>query len=187
MKLIVGLGNPGKEYENTRHNIGFKVLDEIAKELNVECNQKKFSALIVQVTVQGEKVILMKPQTFMNCSGEAVIKAMNFYQIPVEDLIVIHDDLDLPVGKLRIRKSGSSGGQKGMKNIMDHVHSQDITRLRLGIDKSPIIPVVDYVLGKFSKDESELVQKCIVRAKEAAIALVHHELGDVMTRYNIKI
>lgn len=115
MKIIVGLGNPGKEYENTRHNSGFKVMDEIAKECGVSIEQKKFKALIATTRIGGEQVMLMKPQTYMNNSGEALIEAVKFYHVDVEDILVIYDDMDMPVGKIRLREKGSAGGQNGVK------------------------------------------------------------------------
>ena len=153
MKLIVGLGNPGLKYENTRHNCGFMVLDKLARDLNVDINQNKFKSLISVFKYKDEQVILMKPQTYMNLSGEAVVLAVNYYKINMEDILIVHDDLDLPVGKLRIRKQGSGGGQKGMKNIIDLLHTNEISRIRVGIDHDERIPVVDYVLGKVKKED----------------------------------
>lgn len=184
MKLIVGLGNPGREYEKTRHNAGFCVLDELAKLCHTSIEQKKFNALIGMTQIQGEQVLLMKPQTYMNASGEAVIQAMNFYKIEIKDILVIHDDLDIPVGKLRIRTQGSSGGQKGMQSIMNHLHSQEIARIRVGIDKNPLIPVVDYVLGKIPKDELKDYENSVQKAAEAAYMSINHSIADVMNRYN---
>lgn len=184
MKLIVGLGNPGREYEKTRHNAGFCVMDELAKLCHTTIEQKKFNALIGTTQIKGEQVLLMKPQTYMNASGEAVIQAMNFYKIDAKDLLVIHDDLDIPVGKLRIRTQGSSGGQKGMQSIMNHVHTQEIARIRVGIDKNPLIPVVDYVLGKIPKEELKDYENSIQKAAEAAYMSVTHSIADVMNRYN---
>lgn len=186
MKLIVGLGNPGKEYENTRHNAGFRVMDEIAEELRVDINQKKFKALIAMTKVSGEQVLLMKPQTYMNLSGEAVGEAMRFYQIPIEDLLVIYDDLDMTIGKIRLREKGSAGGQNGMKSIISHVHTQDFNRIRVGIGKDARIPVVDWVLGKISNEDMEAHKESIVLAKEAAIYSVTHSFMDTMNRFNKK-
>lgn len=184
MKIIVGLGNPGKEYEKTRHNAGFCVIDELAKMCQTKVDQKKFNALIATIRVGNEQVILMKPQTFMNASGEAVIQAINFYKINPEDILIIHDDLDIPVGKLRIRTQGSSGGQKGMQSIMNHLHTQELSRVRVGIDKDPFIPVVDYVLGKVSKEDREAYKDSIQRAAEAAYMFITKPIGEVMNRYN---
>ncbi|MEG0076504.1 aminoacyl-tRNA hydrolase [Anaerorhabdus sp.] len=184
MKLIVGLGNPGKEYEHTRHNAGFDAIDELAKLCHTSIDQKKFNALIAQVRVGNEQVILMKPLTYMNASGEAVIQAVNFYKIETKDILIIHDDLDLPVGKLRIRTQGSSGGQKGMQSIMNHLHSQEIQRIRVGIDKNPLIPIVDYVLGKIPKESKADYQDSLIKAAEAAYMSISHDFSEVMNRYN---
>ncbi len=184
MKLIVGLGNPGKEYERTRHNVGFLVLDEIANTLNVSIKQEKFKANIELVRIGSEQVLLMKPLTYMNCSGEAVIQAMNFYKIKNDDVLVIHDDLDLPVGKVRIRYQGSSGGQKGISNIMQHLKTQQLSRIRIGIDKNPLIPIVDYVLGKFTKEEEPLIVNSVSQSAKAAIYWVEHPIEKVMNEFN---
>lgn len=186
MKLIIGLGNPGKEYEKTRHNTGFCVLDALAKEFNVTIATKKFKALIETVMIHGEKVILMKPQTYMNLSGEAVIQVMNFYQIEKKDILVIYDDLDLPVGKIRLREKGSAGGQNGMKNIIQHLHSQEFSRIRVGIDKNENIPIVDYVLGKIKKEDQVAFQEAINQARDAAIYSINHTFIDTMSAYNKK-
>lgn len=186
MKLIVGLGNPGKEYDKTRHNAGFSVMDEICKELGCELTQKKFKALYATVKVNGESVLLMKPQTYMNLSGEAVQAAMKFYQISNKDLLVIYDDMDLPVGKIRIREKGSAGGQNGMKNIIKMIGTQEFTRIRVGIGKDARIPVVDYVLGKIRKEEMADFEKAVVEAKDAAIYSITHTAIETMNAYNRK-
>jgi len=186
MKLIVGLGNIGKKYENTRHNAGFDVVDMVASKLNVIINQDKFKAKVVSFNYKGEKVYLMKPTTFMNLSGEAIIEIVNFYKLQVEDLLVIHDDLDLPVGKIRIRKKGSAGGQNGMKNIQSHLHSQEIRRIKIGIGKDPKIAVVDYVLGKHRKEDLEEYHKSLDKASDAAIAFIDQDFEKVMNKYNQK-
>ncbi len=184
MKIVIGLGNPGKKYEKTRHNAGFEALDYLAKKCNVDFNQEKFHAQIASTVVKGEKVLLMKPLTYMNNSGEALIQAMNFYKVELEDVLVLHDDLDIPVGKIRIRARGSAGGQKGMASIQNHVHSQDVFRIRIGIDKSPVIPVVDYVLGKVPNEERVEYNQALEKAAEAAYYFIHHSIDDVMNRFN---
>lgn len=186
MKLIVGLGNPGKEYEYTRHNSGFCVMDAIAKECHVDISQRKFKALTVQTRIGKETVLLMKPQTFMNLSGEAVIQAINFYHIDIQDILIIYDDLDLPIGKIRLREKGSAGGQNGMKNIISHLHTQEFNRIRIGIDKDPIIPVIDWVLGKVRKEDKEMYDKAIEMAKDAAIFSCSHSFMDTMSHFNKK-
>ncbi len=184
MKLIVGLGNPGKKYEKTRHNAGFEAIDLVAKKCQLGFTQEKFNAEIASGNIQGEKVLLMKPLTYMNNSGEAVIQAMNFYKIDTKDILVLHDDLDLPIGKIRIRMQGSAGGQKGMASIQRHVHAQDIARIRIGIDKSPIIPVVDYVLGKVPKEERGEYDKALEHAAMAAVSFIDNPIEIVMNRFN---
>jgi len=184
MKLIVGLGNIGKEYENTRHNAGFEVIDILADRLNIKVDQKKFKATIGISNVNGEKVILMKPSTYMNLSGNAVIECVNFYKIETKDIIVVHDDLDLPVGKIRIREKGSAGGQKGIKSIMNQLHTTDINRIRVGIDKDPRIPVVDYVLGKTKKADLPAYKEALNKAAEALESSITLDFNKVMNRYN---
>ena len=151
MKLIVGLGNPGKKYENTRHNTGFAVIDRTLAKLNVELDKNKFNADYTMINRNGEKIYILKPLTYMNLSGEAVVPFMKYFNIDPEDLVVVHDDLDLPVGKIRLRQSGSCGGQNGMRNIIDLLGDSNIKRIRVGIGKDPLIPVVDYFLGKTKK------------------------------------
>lgn len=184
MKLIVGLGNPGKEYALTRHNCGFMVIDALADKFNVSVEQKKFKSLYVKFKYHGEDIILLKPQTFMNLSGEAVIAAMNFFKIDIDDVLVIYDDLDMPVGKLRLRKSGSAGGHNGIKNIIAHLSSNNFKRIRVGIDRHPYIPVVDYVLSKFTKEESSMINQGIENARDAVLDYLDHDFDYAMNRYN---
>ena len=150
MKLIVGLGNPDKEYEKTRHNVGFMVMDRLADVLNVSIDNKKFKGEYVKFKYHGEDVILLKPMTYMNNSGESVIQVMNYFKIDVDDLLIVYDDMDMPVGKLRLRQSGSAGGHNGVKSVIAHTNTQNFKRIRVGIDKHPHIKVVDYVLGRFT-------------------------------------
>ena len=184
MKLIVGLGNPGKEYEGTRHNCGLMVVDELANKLNTEINQNKFKGLYTKVKYHGEDVILLKPQTYMNLSGESVIAAMNFFKLDKEDIIVIYDDLDMPVGKLRLRKTGSAGGHNGIKNIIAHLSSQDFKRIRVGIDRHKYMKVVDYVLSRFAKEETEAINQGIDKASDAVLDYLDHDFDYIMNRYN---
>lgn len=184
MKLIVGLGNPGQEYSKTRHNVGFLVLDKLIEKLNIELDKNKCKANYGIYYHKGEKIIIAKPQTYMNLSGEAVKSLMKFYDIDTKDLIVIHDDLDLPVGKLRLRSKGSSGGQRGMGNIIDLLHSKDINRIRIGISNNKLIDTKDYVLSKFSKEEKELIDEAIDKASDALIYAFDHRFDEVMSKYN---
>lgn len=179
MKVVIGLGNPGKQYEKTRHNVGFLILDEVAKRLNIQVNTRKFKALIGEGFVNMEKVIFVKPQTYMNLSGEAVLEILNYYNLDESDLFVITDDLDLELGKLRLRDKGSSGGQNGVQNIIDRLGTQNFLRLKVGIGNNKMIETKDYVLGKLDKDTP--VQKaadCVVDYLEGMPLL------DLMNRYN---
>ena len=181
MKLIVGLGNPGKEYAGTRHNCGFMVIDRLASKLNVDVDQNKFKGLYAKVKYHGEDIILLKPQTYMNLSGESVNAVMNFFKIDKDDLLVIYDDLDMPVGKLRLRKTGSAGGHNGIKNIIAHLNSQDFKRIRVGIDRHKYMNVADYVLSRFSKVESEAIEQGI---ENAANAVLDYLDNDLKPNYN---
>ena len=183
MKLIVGLGNPGKKYEGTRHNTGFFVVDKLCEQLKVSLDKTKCKAIYGIYRLNDEKIIIAKPQTYMNLSGESVKSLMKFYDVDVIDVIIIHDDLDLPVGKIRLRHSGSSGGQKGMGNIIDLLGTRDINRIRVGIsnDKSDVI---DYVLGKFSKEEFPLYEESVIKAKDALVYSLDHDFEIVMSKFN---
>lgn len=186
MKLIIGLGNPGREYENTRHNCGFMAIDRLADQLNITVNNAKFKGLYVKTKVNGEDVVLLKPQTYMNLSGESVGEVMRFFKISKEDILVVYDDLDLPVGKLRLRVNGSAGGHNGIKSMIAHVGGQDFKRIRVGIDKNPLIPVVDYVLGKFTKEQEQLLNEALDVAVKAMIDFVTTDFNKVMNSYNKK-
>lgn len=184
MKLIVGLGNPGKEYENTRHNAGFLAIDKVCKKLDIQLDKSKCKAIYGIYRKDDEKYIFAKPQTFMNLSGEAVTSLMNFYDIDVKDLIVIHDDLDLPVGKIRLRYQGSSGGQKGMGNIIDLLSTQLINRIRIGISNNKLIDTKDYVLGKFDSNEIEELNKVLNNAGEMIDYYLNNSFDKFMSKYN---
>ncbi len=186
MKLIIGLGNPGREYEKTKHNAGFMAIDLIASELNVAINQNKGKGLYVKTNYRGESVILLKPQTYMNLSGESVRAIMDFFKIETKDILVIYDDLDLAIGKIRLRAKGSAGGQNGMKNIIQHVGTQEFNRIRIGIGKDARIPVVDYVLTKFRKEELVDFEEACVDAKNAGLYFLTHSFDDTMNKYNKK-
>ena len=182
--MIAGLGNPGKKYEKTRHNTGFLVLDEVLKELGISLDKERFNALYTVCNHKGEKVYFVKPLTYMNNSGEAIKALMKYYKLNTEDLLVIHDDLDLPVGKIRIREEGSSGGQKGMASIMDLLGSSEIKRIRVGIGNDKEIPTVDYVLGKVPLSERKLYKESLQRAKDAVICSLDNDFSKVMSIYN---
>lgn len=185
MKLIVGLGNPGKEYEGTRHNCGFMVIDDLANKLNTEINQSKFKGLYSKVKYHGEDVILLKPQTYMNLSGESVIAAMNFFKLDQDDIIVIYDDLDMPVGKLRLRKTGSAGGHNGIKNIIAQLGTQNFYRIKVGVGAKPKgWDLADYVLGRFSSKEREVVDAAIQDAADAVEMIIEKGIDAAMNHYN---
>lgn len=184
MKLIVGLGNPGKEYERTRHNCGFMVMKKLEDKLNVSISQNKFSGLYVKTKYKNEDVILLKPMTYMNLSGESVRQVMDFFKIDTADLLVIYDDLDMPVGKLRLRESGSAGGHNGIKSIISHIGTQNFKRIRVGIDRSPYIKVVDYVLGKFTKEESQAIEEGFDKASDAVLDYLEYGFHHTMNHFN---
>ena len=184
MKLIVGLGNPGIEYEKTRHNTGFLLIDSFCEKLGITLDKNKCKANYGIYHHNGEKIIVAKPQTYMNLSGMAVSSLMKFYDIPIEDLIVVHDDLDLPTGKLRLRRKGSSGGQKGMGSIISQLGSQDINRIRVGISNDRSRDTKDYVLSAFSKDELPLLRQALDKGSDALIYALDHDFDEVMSKFN---
>lgn len=168
MKLIIGLGNPGKEYESTRHNAGFIAIDAFAKKNDIEFNlEPKFKGAIGTKVFNGEKVLLLKPMTYMNLSGESVIAVMNFYKIDVENIIVISDDLDSPLGRIRLRNHGSAGGHNGHKNIINHLHTEDYKRVKIGIGRDSNIPVVDWVLKKLTENELAVINQAADKVTNA--------------------
>lgn len=169
MKLIIGLGNPGQEYEKTRHNAGFMAVDKIADQLNIKLDQKSHKGIWGKGNVDGETVIILKPQTFMNLSGDSVRAIMDYFKISVKDIVVVYDDLDIEVGMIRIRQNGSAGGQNGMKSIIQNIGTQDFLRIRVGIGKDPIIPTAKYVLGRMTKEQEPEFNKGLVKATNAAV------------------
>ena len=185
MKLIVGLGNPGRKYEGTRHNIGFDVLSEIARKNNAEPPRAKFDALAAEVRLGSDKTLLLWPQTFMNLSGSSVGKARDFYKLEDQDILIVCDDLNLPLAKLRFRGRGSSGGQKGLDDILRRLGSTDIARLRVGVGMTPQgWDAADFVLSKFRKDEGADIEQCIWTAADAAVEWVAQGTDYCMNRYN---
>lgn len=184
MKLIVGLGNPGKEYDMTRHNTGFYCLDVLSDEMNQSIDKEKFKGLYTKFKYKGEDVILLKPQTYMNNSGESVAAVMQFFKIPVEDLLVIYDDMDMPTGKLRLREKGSAGGHNGIKSIIAHVGTQNFKRIRVGISKNKLYSIVDWVLGHYSKEEEKLISEGAKHAAEAVLCYLDDSFNKAMNKYN---
>ena len=185
MKLIVGLGNPGREYELTRHNIGFMAIDELAKRWNISLNEQKFKGVFGAGFVNGEKVILLKPLTYMNLSGESIRPLMDYYKIDVEDFVVLYDDLDIPVGKLRLRMKGSAGGHNGVKSTISHLGTQEFQRIRMGIDRPKNgMKVGDYVLGRFTSEEIPDVNHSIEKAADACEEWLNKPFLQIMNTFN---
>ncbi len=182
--MIIGLGNPGRKYEKTRHNAGFLVMDRLAERLGVTIDLKKFKADYQTTIHEGVKVFLVKPQTFMNNSGEAVVALMRYFQIEPKDILVISDDVDLPVGKIRIRSKGSDGGQKGIGSIIQYIKTRDFARLRIGIGSDPQIPMADYVLGKVPKHERSDFEDALNAATLAAQDFITKDIEQVMNEHN---
>lgn len=186
MKVIIGLGNPGRDYEKTRHNVGFMVIDEIANKLGISGGKEKFDAVLLEDFVGQEKVVLVKPLTFMNDSGRAVRRIIDFYNLNPTDIIVIYDDVDIDLGKLRIRKNGSAGTHNGMKSIIYELKSDNFPRVRLGINKEKRGDLKRFVLKKFSKEEVPLLIDVVKRAADAAISMVEDNIDKVMNQFNIR-
>ena len=184
MKLIVGLGNPGMEYVKTRHNAGFLLIDRLCEKLDLTLDKSKCKAIYGIYRHKGEKIIIAKPQTYMNLSGQAVTSLMHFYDVVTEDLIVVHDDLDLPLGKLRLRSQGSSGGQKGMGNIIDLLGTSKINRMRIGISNDKQIDTKDYVLGRFSSEDEKVLDEVLEKGADALIYAFDHDYDLVMSKFN---
>lgn len=183
MFLIVGLGNPGSQYEDTRHNIGFKVVDNIAKEYNIEINRQKFKGMCGEGFINGEKVILLKPTTYMNLSGESVREVVDFYKLSNDDVLVIYDDISLDVGRLRIREKGSAGGHNGIKSIIAHLGTDIFPRIKVGVGQ-PDVDLVNYVLGKFTKEEMEVLNESIDASTRAAKEIISNDVKTAMNIYN---
>ena len=185
MKLIVGLGNPGKQYKDTRHNVGFMFVDNIVNKLGLKFTlDKALKCEICQTSLNGEKVIFIKPMTYMNLSGDSVYLVANYYKVNYEDILVIYDDLDLETGKIRIRPNGSSGGHKGIQSIINNLGTKDIKRVRIGIDKVSSNNTVDYVIGNFSKQEREIIDISIEKAIDILEDFLRLPFEQVMSRYN---
>ena len=184
--VIAGLGNPGMEYDGTRHNAGFAVIDALAKELGEDVNRLKFKGKTAEVTVGGVRCLLLKPTTYMNNSGESIVQALEFYKIPVENLIVVCDDISLDPGKLRIRRKGSHGGQKGLKSIAEHLGSSDFPRVKLGVGQKPH-PQYDlaaWVLSNFTADERKQMNEAAEHAVDACRLILAGKTDEAMNRFN---
>ena len=184
--LVVGLGNPGSKYEWTRHNMGFLVIDELAERLDIPVKRLKFKALTNTAVLGGRSVLLMKPTTYMNLSGEAVGQAARFYKLPPERVLVISDDVALPQGKLRVRRSGSAGGHNGLKNIISHLGSDQFPRVKVGVGQKPHpdSDMVDWVLGTFTGQDRKVMEEAVSRAADAVTVLLQHGVEQAMSSYN---
>ena len=183
MFLIVGLGNPGKEYDGTRHNIGFAAVDYIADKYNIELNRIKFKGVFGEGFIDGKKVILLKPTTYMNLSGESIREVINFYKISNEEVIVIYDDISLEVGRLRIREKGSHGGHNGIKSIIANLGTDVFPRVKIGVG-APKGNLVSHVLGKFNEDEIEILRETIKASSDAVSIMVKSDTKEAMNKFN---
>ena len=186
--LVVGLGNPGLNYARTRHNVGFRAVDALAEKLGVKIDRARFRGLTAQASAGGEKLLLLKPQTFMNLSGEAVRDAASFYKIPPEHVIVLSDDVSLDVGTLRVRAKGSAGGQNGLKNIIYHLNSEDFPRVKIGVGKKPRpdYDLAAWVLGKFPAEEQKAIDKACEDAVNAAACIIAEDCAAAAQKFNGK-
>lgn len=185
MYIIAGLGNPGSKYENTRHNMGFKAIDAMASEFGIDVNRAKFKGLIGEGCIGSEKVILLKPQTYMNLSGQSVREIMNFYKIPEENLIVIYDDFDLPIGSIRVRKSGGPGTHNGMKSVVQELGSRKFPRVRVGIGSSDG-STIQFVIGKVGEDEQQILNEAAEAAASAAADIIRIGIENAMNIHNTR-
>lgn len=185
MKLIVGLGNPGKEYDNTRHNIGFIYLDHYAKENNLGNSIEKFNGNYWEIRKNNEKIILLKPLSYMNLSGLVVRKFLDYYKIDLKDVLIIHDDLDMDLGRIKLKASGSSGGHNGIKNIIENVGSEKFLRLKIGISKSNFADTKDYVLGRFNSEEQKIIDNKKNIVNNIINDFINNETSsNIMSKYN---
>ena len=184
--LLVGLGNPGDQYDNTRHNVGFAAIDQLAEELRVPVQKLKYRALTQTVDLGGAKVLLMKPITYMNLSGEAVGEAARFFKIPADHVLVLSDDVSLPVGKLRIRKGGSAGGHNGLKSIIQHLGTDQFPRVKIGVGEKPHpdYDLADWVLGKFTGEDKKAIDAAVKKAADAIECILKDGLDKGMNRFN---
>ena len=186
--LIVGLGNPGKDYTRTRHNCGFRAIDTLADQLGCKIDKGKFQGLYGQVTKNGKKLFLLKPQTYMNLSGKSVLQLSAYYNIPPQRIIVMFDDISLAPGRLRIRAEGSAGGHNGIKSIIQELGSQDFPRVKIGVGAKPHAEqdLADWVLSSFSASEEKLLEPALEKAGEAALCIIERGISDAANRYNGK-
>ncbi len=187
MYIIAGLGNPTKEYDKTRHNVGFEVIDKLADRYDIDVSERKHRAFCGRGVIEGQKVLLVKPQTFMNLSGESLRSVLDYYKVLPEELIVIYDDISLPPGQLRIRLKGSAGGHNGIKNIIAYLGTQEFPRIKVGVgEKPPRMDLKDYVLSRFSKGEQELMDEAFQEAAQAVVMMLGEGADRAMNHFNTK-
>ncbi len=187
MILVVGLGNPGSEYASTKHNLGYLTVDEIGKRVGVNLKKKKFNGVFGEGSLNNDKLLLLKPETYMNRSGGSVSSAVNFYHVPTENIIVVHDELDLPTGTVRIKAGGGSAGHKGVVSIIGELGSGDFVRIRIGIGKPRSKSgTVSHVLSQFKKEENKIVHESVLRAADAVLEIIRHGLGKAMNKFNVR-
>jgi len=185
MYIIAGLGNPEAKYDNTRHNVGFDVIDLLSEQYMIPVTTRKFKSLLGQGTINGEKFILMKPQTYMNLSGEAIREVVEYYDVPVENVVVLCDDVYLDLGVLRIREKGSAGGHNGLKNIILHLATENFKRIRIGVGKQPErMDLIQFVLSKFTSTEKKMLQDVYEDAAKAAVSIFTEGVPNTMNKYN---
>lgn len=185
MYAVIGLGNPGNKYSNTKHNVGFNTIDCLAEKNNVKLSKIKFKSVYGETMIDGNKVILVKPQTYMNNSGISVMEILKYTNVPIDNIIVIYDDIDIELGSLRIRKKGSAGSHNGMKSIIYHLKSEDFPRIRLGIGKpNQGQDLANYVINNFGKEDRELIDTTIERASEAVLEIIKNGVDQAMNMFN---
>lgn len=186
MKLIVGLGNPGNDYLKTKHNVGFMCIDKVLDKLDIKLDKNKFNGDYIQGIINNQKFIILKPQTYMNLSGECVVQFVNYFKINLEDILVIYDDMDLEISQFKIKLKGASNGQKGIENIMNHLHTRDIARIRIGIGRDKNISTRNYVLTTFNEQQLIDLNKTLDITSDATIYFINNSIDLVMNKYNIK-
>ena len=189
MRVIAGLGNPGEKYAKTRHNLGFMTIDLLAEKYDIRISRARFRSLTGEGTIEGERVLLLKPMTYMNLSGEAIRPACDYYKIDPQDLLVIYDDVDIPLGSIRLRKSGSAGTHNGMRSVVTHLGNGDFPRIRIGIgsgDPSGNRDLIEHVIGSVGKEEQVILKESVEKAAEAAACWLREGIDIAMNRFNVR-